>query len=84
LIDEAIRIKPNLRGYIANLIAGAAHEMNLPLRVVKGTQIIEISADQLKEEKKILENADIDDTTGVATKIKELGGKKKKNKPDKA
>jgi hypothetical protein len=36
-LREALRIKPNLRGYVANLIADVAHERGLPIRIVKGT-----------------------------------------------
>ena len=42
-LREALKIKPNLRGYVANLIADVAHERGLPIRVVKGTEVIEIS-----------------------------------------
>lgn len=64
-MHEALKIKPNLRGYVANLIADVANEKEIPVRLVKGTKIIEISQDQLKEERKILESADIDDEAGV-------------------
>ena len=42
-LKEALRIKPNLRGYVANMIAEVAHERGLPIRIVKGTQVIEVS-----------------------------------------
>ena len=68
-LKEALRIKPNLRGYVANLIAEVAQERGFPLRVVKGTEVIEITKDQLSGEKKILEEADIDDESGVVKKL---------------
>ena len=60
-LREALKIKPNLRGYVATLIAEVAHERDIPLRVAKGTEIIEVSKEQLKGEKEIFEKADIDD-----------------------
>jgi hypothetical protein len=71
-LKEALKIKPNLRGYVANLIAEVAHERGLPIRVVKGTEVIEISKDQLRSERQILEEADIDDEAGVVKRLQRL------------
>ena len=60
-LDEAVLIKPNLQGYLANLIADAAHKRGHPVRVVAGTKIIEVSSEQLSQERKILGGVELDD-----------------------
>lgn len=76
-LKEALRIKPNLRGYVANMIADVAHERGLPVRIVRGTQVIEVSREQLQAEREILEQADIDDERGVVKKLERLALDKK-------
>jgi hypothetical protein len=82
-LKEALNIKPNLRGYVANLLAGVAYEKGLPMRIVKGTEVIEISNEQLKQEREILEKADIDDEAGVIRRMKRLQEENKAKKKKK-
>ena len=42
-ISEAVYIKPNMRGLVSNILAEVAYQKGILLRVIKGTQIIEIS-----------------------------------------
>ena len=56
------------------------------MRVVRGTQIIEVTHEQHEKERAILEKAELNDTSGVVREIKKLtmANKGKKNKGDKS
>lgn len=85
-LSEAVYIKPNLRGYVSNLLTEAAYQKGTPVRVVRGTQIIEVTHEQHEKERAILEKAELNDTSGVVREIKKLtmANKGKKNKGDKS
>jgi hypothetical protein len=85
-LSEAVYIKPNLRGYVSNLLTEAAYQKGTPVRVVRGTQIIEVTPEQHEKERAILENAELNDTSGVMKEIKKLttNSKGKKIKGDKS
>lgn len=79
-LRDALTHKPNLRGYMANLIAEVAHRQGIPVRLVEGTKVINISETQLDTERRILEGLGIDDEKGALRALESTTSARKEKK----
>ena len=62
---DAVKLRPNLRGLLSTILAQAAHETGAPVKVVKGTKVVEVSKSRLAEERGIYEEMGLVDSAGA-------------------
>jgi hypothetical protein len=69
---QGMTIKKNMRGLILNHALEQVHDQGDILRIIKGTRVKEVTRDRFLQEREVYANAQLDDVSGVAKKIKAL------------